>query len=343
MHPSGIGHGKEHSTGAPVRTPAIAVHGLRKSYGGHEVLHGLDFTVEHGTIFGMIGPNGAGKTTTMRALLDIIRPTAGELALLGENPQQSGPALRRRIGYVPGDLTLQGRTTGTKLLEHYAQISGPVKPGRVAELAERLDLDLNAQIRRLSKGNKQKLGLVQAFMHDPELLVLDEPTSGLDPLMQQEFIALAREARDNGQTVFLSSHVLSEIQAAADKVAILRGGRIATIATVEELRATAKRRLRLSATGTTAPTVEALLGSVPGVLQAHATPGTRPGTVDATAILEDGVNHLVGALAGLHLLDLVLEEPDLEEAVLGLYATDHTHTDRTPPYPRRRQLRKDRR
>lgn len=341
MDPTVIGHGMEHRAGAPVRPPAISVHGLRKSYGRHEVLHGLDFTVEHGTIFGMIGPNGAGKTTTMRALLDIIRPTAGELLLLGENPQQGGPALRRRIGYVPGELILEGRTTGARMLEHFAEISGGVKPGKIAALAERLGLDLRAQTRRLSKGNKQKLGLIQAFMHEPELLILDEPTSGLDPLMQQEFIALAREARDNGATVFLSSHMLSEIQAAADKVAILADGRITTISTVDDLRATAKRRLRISATDTTPEALAALLATVPGVDRIKTSRQGNPGTAVATAVLEDGVNDLVKALGSLQLQDLVLEEPDLEEAVLGLYAAAATRGE--PPATNRRLLRREKR
>ncbi|WP_035749752.1 ABC transporter ATP-binding protein [Arthrobacter sp. 35W] len=306
----------------PHQPAAITVRGLRKSYGSKEVLHGLDFTVERGTIFGMIGPNGAGKTTTMRALLDIIRPSSGELALLGEDPRRGGPALRRRIGYLPGDLILQARTTGRRLVEHYGELSGPVRPGRVRELAERLDLDLDVQIRRLSKGNKQKLGLVQAFMHDPELLVLDEPTSGLDPLMQAEFLALLHEARAKGQTVFLSSHVLSEIQAVADEVAILREGKITTIATVEELRATATRRLRLVAGNTSPEKLAALLQGVPGVARLAVHSVGAAGMVEATGVLEDGVSALVRALAAVELHDLVLEEPDLEEAVLSLYSEE---------------------
>lgn len=213
---------------------AISTRSLTKKFGRREVLHGVDFVVESGSVFGVIGPNGAGKTTTMRCLLDIIRPTSGEVRVLGKDPRLGGPELRRRIGYLPGELFLEGRVTGRKLLSHYEAISGPVPPGRIDALAERLGLDLDRHTRKLSKGNKQKLGLVQAFMHHPELLVLDEPTSGLDPLVQQEFHAMVREAQHQGQTIFLSSHVLSEVQQTADTVAILRDGRISAVESVLE-------------------------------------------------------------------------------------------------------------
>ena len=297
--------------------PAITVEGLRKSFGSREVLHGIDFQVQAGMVFGVIGPNGAGKTTTMRCLLDIIRPSGGTLRVLGQDQRHGGPGLRRRIGYLPGDLTLEARVTGRRLLDHYAAVSGPVRPGRIDELAERLNLDLDRHTRKLSKGNKQKLGLIQAFMHEPELLVLDEPTSGLDPLVQQEFLTMVQEVRDRGQTVFLSSHVLSEVQQAADEVAILRDGRIVTIATVDALRESAVRHLRFTANGITADDAGALLGRVPGVGGVEVLPAGDG--VELTAVLEGSIGPLVQALAGLQLTDLVLEEPDLEESVLRLY------------------------
>jgi ABC-2 type transport system ATP-binding protein len=304
-------------------TQAIVVEGLRKKFGQREVLHGLDFAVEPGTVFGVIGPNGAGKTTTMRCLLDIIRPSAGTISVLGQDPRHAGTALRRRIGYLPGELHLENRTTGRRMLEHFAAISGPVQPEYVNDLAERLDLDLDRQTRKLSKGNKQKLGLLQAFMHRPELLVLDEPTSGLDPLVQQEFHAMVREVVDDGATVFLSSHVLSEVQQAADAVAILRDGGIVTISTVEALRNAAVRQLRFNASGAAVNDVGALLARVPGVgnVVLRELPGDGAGeaAVEATATLSGQVQPLVQELARLKLTDLVLEEPDLEEAVLTLY------------------------
>lgn len=298
---------------------AISTRSLTKKFGRREVLHGVDFAVEAGSVFGVIGPNGAGKTTTMRCLLDIIRPTSGEIRVLGKDPRTGGPELRRRIGYLPGELFLEGRVTGRKLLAHYQAISGPVAPGRIDELAERLGLDLDRHTRKLSKGNKQKLGLVQAFMHDPELLVLDEPTSGLDPLVQQEFHAMMREAQHKGQTIFLSSHVLSEVQQTADTVAILRDGQIIAVESVSGLREGAVRHVRLSAHGITANDAGALLGAVPGV--GHVEVVESGSTVTVTATLEGDIQPLVQVLASLQLTDLVLEEPDLEESVLKMYSS----------------------
>lgn len=298
---------------------AISTQSLTKKFGRREVLHGVDFAVESGSVFGVIGPNGAGKTTTMRCLLDIIRPTSGQVRVLGKDPRAGGPELRRRIGYLPGELFLEGRVTGRTLLAHYQAISGPVPPGRIDGLAERLGLDLDRHTRKLSKGNKQKLGLVQAFMHDPELLVLDEPTSGLDPLVQQEFHAMVREAQHNGQTIFLSSHVLSEVQQTADTVAILRDGRIIAVESVSGLREGAVRRVRFTANGITAHDAGALLAGVPGV--GHVEVLTTDGSITLSATVEGAIQPLVRALGTLELTDLVLAEPDLEESVLKMYSS----------------------
>ncbi|RAX47149.1 ABC transporter ATP-binding protein [Arthrobacter sp. AQ5-06] len=298
---------------------AISTRSLTKKFGPREALQGVDFSVEVGSVFGVIGPNGAGKTTTMRCLLDIIRPTSGEVRVLGKDPRAGGPELRRRIGYLPGELFLEGRVTGRTLLAHYQAISGPVAPGRIDGLAERLGLDLDRHTRKLSKGNKQKLGLVQAFMHDPELLVLDEPTSGLDPLVQQEFHAMVREAQHNGQTIFLSSHVLSEVQQTADTVAILRDGRIIAVESVSGLRKRAVRRVRFTANGITAHDAGALLDGVPGV--GHLEVLDSDGSITLSATVEGAIQPLVRALGALELTDLVLEEPDLEEAVLKMYSS----------------------
>lgn len=299
-------------------SPAVEVVDLAKAFGRRQALHGISFTVEPGTVFGVIGPNGAGKTTLLRCLLDIIRPTAGHALVLGRDPRRGGPELRRRLGYLPGELALEGRTTGRRLLEHYAALSGPVPAGRIDELAQRLGLDLDRHIGKLSKGNKQKLGLVQAFMHEPDLLVLDEPTGGLDPLVQQQFLAMVREARARGQTVLLSSHVLSEIQQAADEVAILREGAVVTTAPVHALRENAVRRVRFVARAVPGGDVEQWLRTVPGLTGATASPA--PGGVAVHADLQGGVQPLVRALAAAELSELTLEEPDLEEAVLKLYA-----------------------
>ena len=310
------------SPSSPPTDAAIEAVEITKHFGSTQALRGVTFTVPRGSVFGVIGPNGAGKTTTMRALLDIIRPSSGYATVLGSDSRNAGPELRRRIGFLPGDLILEGRITGHRLLQHYADISGPVRTGHIEELAERFHLDLSQPVRKLSRGNKQKLGIVQAFMHEPELLVLDEPTSGLDPLMQQEFLLLVKEARDAGQTVFLSSHVISEIQQAADEVAILRDGRIVTVASVEALRQTAVRHLRMTATGIRPAELAERLGRLDGmaglICTAVASPAGVAGT-EATATLEGAIQPFIQAVSTLSLTDLVLEEPDLEESVLKLY------------------------
>ena len=298
-------------------TLAIETHALTKRFGRRTALDSIDLAVEPGTVFGVIGPNGAGKTTTMRLLLDLIRPSSGSITVLGQSPRDGGAALRRRIGYLPGELRLEGRVTGHSLLEHYAQISGRVARGVIEQLADRLQLDLSRQIRKLSKGNKQKLGVVQAFMHKPELLVLDEPTSGLDPLVQQEVLTMMREARNNGQTVFLSSHVLSEIQQAADSVVILRAGSIVTVSDVDSLRASAVRRVVATITGATVDAVRNTLGRDQRLTALTITPGEA---VTLSGTLEGNIDAFVKAIAAFTVADLRVEEPDLEESVLGLYA-----------------------
>lgn len=314
---------------------AIEINGLTKHFGATRALQGVDLTVPCGAVFGLIGPNGAGKTTAMRILLDLIRPTTGAVSVLGMTPQVGGTELRRRIGYLPGELILEGRATGSALLAHYAQLSGPVPRGRVESLAERLEVDLHRQVRSLSKGNKQKIGLIQALMHNPELLVLDEPTSGLDPLVQQTFHDLIREASDGGATVFLSSHVLSEVELVASQIAILRQGTILTTSTVAELRETASRRIRIVLPAASAEAGMALLRNVPGLTDlmrgysspSRAVPEPDDGaphtpdtvTVTVTAQLAGHPGTFIAALAELPVLDLSIATPNLEDAVLDLY------------------------
>jgi ABC-2 type transport system ATP-binding protein len=307
-------------------SPAIRTTELSKRYGSHTALHGLDLTIEPGTVFGLIGPNGAGKTTTLRMLLDIIRPTGGTARVLGEDPRTAGPALRRRIGFVPGELRLEGRVKGRALLNHFADISGPVAPGAIDGLADRLGLDLSRQVRHLSKGNKQKLGLVQAFMHSPELLVLDEPTSGLDPLVQREFMAMVREARDNGQTVLLSSHVLSEIQQTADVVAVLSQGRVVAEGAVESLRLASIRRVRAGLADTTEDAVRTALGKLTHLKEVEVR--TVGEVVRLTATVNGDIDAVVKEIARHRVVDLAVEEPDLEESVLSLYGTKDEEADR---------------
>ncbi len=314
---------------------AIRIRSLTKRYGSRTALHGIDLDVPAGTIYGMIGPNGAGKTTTMRILLDLVRPTSGELSVLGAHPRTGGADLRRRIGYLPGELRLSGRTSGRALLAHLAAISGNVDPRTTEEYAERLGVDLGRPARSLSKGNRQKLGLIQAFQHRPELLILDEPTSGLDPLVQREFHAMIREARDRGATVFLSSHVLSEVQATADRVAVLRDGRILTVSTVSALRASAVRRARITVAPADAPALLAALARLEGVAISSGDPAPAPAASERVVVAADidaHVDAFIKTLAAHPVLDLTLDEPDLEAAVLRYYdgpaTTTGSETDR---------------
>ncbi len=224
---------------------AVRTEGLTKYYGRTRGLDGLDLEVRTGEVYGFLGPNGAGKTTTIRLLLDLIRPTSGRATVLGLDPRTDGVALRGRVGYLAGDFTVDGRQTGAELLTYLGNLRGGVAPARIDDLALRLDLDLSRKIKTLSRGNRQKVGVVQAFMHDPELLILDEPTSGLDPFLQHEFAAMAREATAEGRTVFMSSHVMSEVQQIADRVGILREGRLVTVEGVEDLRERSMRSVEI--------------------------------------------------------------------------------------------------
>jgi ABC-2 type transport system ATP-binding protein len=297
-------------------TAAVQTHGLTKRFGPVTALDNLDLVIPRGSIFGVIGPNGAGKTTLMRLLLDLLRPTSGRIEVLGQPPREGGAALRARVGYLPGELRLEGRLTGRDMLEFWAGLGGGASLSYAATLAERLGLDLTRPAGKLSKGNKQKLGLVQAFMHRPDLLVLDEPTSGLDPLVQQVFADLAREARDAGATVFLSSHVLSEVEELADTAAVLRTGRVVREAAVHELRSSAARHLHALVDGEEATVRSALEARG---LDALAAQPSGSGRVAVSGLVEGRADDLVKALAGFHVVDLTLAEPDLEESVLQLY------------------------
>jgi ABC-2 type transport system ATP-binding protein len=210
-----------------MNSAVIEIQGLTKFYGRNRGVADLAFSVEAGEVFGYLGPNGAGKTTTIRLLLDLIRPTRGTARLFGLDARRDGTAARRRIGYLPGELALDPRMTGRNALGLLGRLRGPVDWPEVQRLAERLGCDLSRRVGALSHGNRQKLGLIQAFMHRPELLVLDEPTLGLDPLVQHEFYLMVEEARAAGRTVFISSHVLPEVERLCDRVAIIRAGRLA--------------------------------------------------------------------------------------------------------------------
>lgn len=225
---------------------AIELDRLTKTYGSARGLIELSLSVKPGEVFGYLGPNGAGKSTTIRLLLDLIRPTSGTARVLGLDPRTDAVALHKRIGYLPGDFAVPGRRHVGAALRFLAALRDGEGAERIDMLCERLDLDQGRPVSTLSKGNRQKVGLVQAFMHEPDLLILDEPTSGLDPLAQQAFLGMVSDAAANGQTVFMSSHILSEVEAVADRVAIIREGRMVALDTVAGLRAGAVRDVEVS-------------------------------------------------------------------------------------------------
>jgi ABC-2 type transport system ATP-binding protein len=281
---------------------------LTKTYGQNRGIAEVDFSIQAGEVFGFLGPNGAGKTTTIRLVLDLIRPTSGRLAVFGLDSRRDSVAIRRRLGYLPGDPRLYERMTGRELLEYFGYLRGA--PGQGEQLAERLDLDLDRRIKELSRGNRQKIGLVQAFMHDPELLVLDEPTSGLDPLVQETFYELVAEATQRGATVFLSSHVLSEVQHVADRVGLIREGRLDLVDSVDNLRA--RSFTHVEATFAGPPPVDAFTG-IPGVTELE-----RHGDVVRFS-LEGEIDPLVKAIAGFRVRALDVHEADLEDIFMALY------------------------
>lgn len=290
---------------------AIITSGLTKSYGPVQALRGVDLEVEKGTIFGFLGPNGAGKTTTIRCLLDLIRPQAGSIHVLGLDPQVDPVAVRVRVGYLPGELNLESNQTAAQALRYFNELRGNESDWSfVSRLAERLALDLTMPIKNLSKGNKQKVGLVQALMSQPELLLLDEPTSGLDPLMQQEVYRLLKEARQAGATVFFSSHIIGEVEAIADRIAIIREGVIVEEAEPHQLMSMALRRLHIRFREPVDPQP---LAAVPGVSLLEQT------NAYVTVQVEGEMDGLIKALAAFPVSDLETERPSLEEVFLAYY------------------------
>ncbi|RVW01375.1 ABC transporter ATP-binding protein [Rhodococcus xishaensis] len=289
---------------------AIDTQKLTKHYGDVVAVQDLDLQVTQGEIFGFLGPNGAGKTTTIRTLLDQIRPTSGAATILGRDVHRDALEIRRLIGYVPGDLALYPRLTGKETLQYFARLRGGVEQSYIDELAERLKADLSRKVGDYSTGNRQKIGLIQAFMHSPALLVLDEPTAGLDPLIQQEFHAMLEEVRDEGRTVFLSSHSLSQVERVADRVGIIREGRLVVVEGVDDLKRKAIRRIDFEF----ADPIPS--GTFTGVAGVHEASVERR---HATVSFEGPVNDILRAAMAHEVLNLNSRESDLEEVFLTYY------------------------
>lgn len=289
---------------------SLATEGLTKDYGGGRGVFDLDLRVQRGEVFGFIGPNGAGKTTTIRLLMDLIRPDRGRATILGLDARRDGLAIKRRVGYLPGELPQFPGVTAGQVLALLANLRGGVEESRIRALAERFELELERTYGDLSHGNKQKVAIVQAFMHGPEVLILDEPTLGLDPLMQREFRALVREAADGGATVLLSSHVLAEVEIACDRIGLIRDGRLLRIGSMAELRAV--RTHRVTAELATPASAEALR-AVPGVTEV-AVEGGR-----ISCVVQGSMGPLVAWLATVGVVEFDSAELSLEEVFLAAF------------------------
>ncbi len=290
---------------------AIHTEGLTKHYGDVEALVDLNLDIRRGEIFGFLGPNGAGKTTMIRTILDEIRPTAGRASILGMDTHEQSVEIRRHIGYVPGDLAMYPNLTGRDTLKFFANLRGGVDWTYVGELGDRLDADLDKKVGDLSSGNRQKVGLIQAFMNQPEVLIMDEPSSGLDPLVQREFQKMMREVAAEGRTVFLSSHTLSEVQRVAHRVGIIRHGRLIAVEAVADLRSKAIR------------TVNIFFDRPVDGREFEGLPGVREVTSqnEHVSLSFDGQMEtlLKVVTERFHVLDITTQEADLEEIFLTYY------------------------
>jgi ABC-2 type transport system ATP-binding protein len=287
---------------------AIELRGLTRWYGKRRGVVDLDVTVEEGEVFGFLGPNGAGKTTTIRMLVGLIRPSAGTVTIWGRDAWREAPAVHRTLAHLGSDPGYLGELTAAQTLDHVAALRGVAK-GAWRPLAERLELDPTVQVKKLSRGNRQKVGVVQVLMGTEPLLVMDEPSTGLDPLMQREFLALVAEARAAGRTVFLSSHNLTEVERACDRVAIIREGRLVKIATVAALVGDHTRSLNLVLARPAAPGTFAL----PGVTVLSST------GQDVHLMVRGDVNPLLRSLAGLEVRDITISTPDVEDLFFRYY------------------------
>jgi ABC-2 type transport system ATP-binding protein len=290
---------------------AVRTEGLTKHFGAVKAVDDIDLVIERGEVFGYLGPNGAGKTTTVRLLLDFLRPTAGRAVVLGGSG--GDPEVRRRIGYLPGDLRLDPDYTASDVIEFFGRLRGGVDRPWVDTLLDRFGLDPTRPVGELSTGNRRKVGVVQAFMSRPELLLLDEPTSGLDPLLQHEFNTLVREVVAAGATVLLSSHVLPEVEALASRVGIVRTGRLVAVAGVEELRQAARQRIELHVAGPVGEADLARFRAVPEVVEVTAEAGV------VHVVVEGSVDGVVKVAAGLEVMRVVSHETDLEDVFLRYY------------------------
>jgi ABC-2 type transport system ATP-binding protein len=291
-------------------TAVIETTRLTKSYGSHRGIIDVDLQVEEGEAFGFLGPNGAGKTTTIRTLLDHLRPTSGHARIFGIETTEDPIAIHARTGYLPGEFVLYDKLTGGQTIDYFANLRGGVDAAYQSELIRRLDIDPSRRFREYSKGNKQKIGLVVALQHRPDLLLLDEPTSGLDPLVQQTFYEIIRETKADGRTIFLSSHILSEVERTCDRVGIIRDGRLTRVGRVEELRDLAHHQVEIVFRDHVPQAAFAALAGVSDLVVEDHTLRMR---------VSGSIAPVVRAAAEHEILDFVSREPSLEETFLAEY------------------------
>ncbi|MGD0807874.1 MAG: ABC transporter ATP-binding protein [Anaerolineales bacterium] len=294
----------------------IETQSLTKTYGKARGIADLNLRVQRGEIFGFLGPNGAGKTTTIRLLLDILRPTRGMALVLGLDPRKDGRVIRQRMGYLPGELALYPGLTGREILDYSAHLRGGVPRAEIDRLAGLLDIDLSRPIRAYSHGNRQKVGLILALMHKPELVILDEPTNGLDPLIQQVLYDLLDEVRKDGRTVFFSSHVLPEVERLCNRVGLLREGKLAAVETVAGLKQKAIRRIDIIFDS---PVSADDFRSIPGVTEVRSSGSTLH------LVARGNLDPLIKAAARRTVLNIVTYEPNLEEFFLAFYREGGSH------------------
>lgn len=290
--------------------PIIMTRDLTKFYGRTRGIEGLFLEVQAGEVFGFLGPNGAGKTTTIRILMDLIRPSRGRANILGMDSHRYSLEIRQQVGYLPDELALDEHLTGDEFLRYFGHLRNGIDWTYVYGLAERFECDLGRRIGRLSRGNKQKIGIIQAFMHKPELLILDEPTNGLDPLMQLEFYRLVEEAQIDGRTVFLSSHNLPEVERICNRVGIIRDGQLVEVARVADLK---RRSLRSLEFRFARPVPEEVFGNLPGVVD------VRRDTSILRVKVIGPVDPVIKAAARYPVVDVITLEPNLEEIFLTFY------------------------
>lgn len=294
-------------------TAVLEIKNLTKTYGHNRGVSNISLELEPGTIVGFLGPNGAGKTTTISMLVDLIRPNSGSITAFGLDVKKNGVAVRQRIGFLAGDFALDESLTGWQQLEYFGNLRGHFDRNYVKQLAKRLDTNLNRRIKTLSRGNRQKVGLISALMHQPELLIFDEPTSGLDPIIQAEFNKIILEHKAAGKTAFISSHALSEVQEICDQVAFIREGKLVAVEAVSELRAKSPKQVRVQ--GADAKLKQAIK-ALKGV---HA----QAGETSFNFTFTGDINQLLKLLSKHQVVDVQIQEADLEAVFMKYYEGHH--------------------